>query len=390
MNDWDASDPFGSTRRDAGVLEADFLGENIPLLLKYKDIRAAAADPNRFSSNTPFRVPIPSEERVRSVRQLPIETDPPEHRDYKSIVQPFFSAPNRPEMSDKMETLVSEMLQRCTDAGVVEIVQEFALPLQSRALTILLGMPMQAAEEWISWGLNVFHGPDGHSEEKGNVLDRYLHRQFDQAAENPGDDFFSALSKATYRNRPLTRDEMVGFANLAFAGGRDTVIATVSLTLAHLAAHPQDIVRLRNQPMMVKNAVEEIVRVASPLTLIGRTCPRGTEIHGVTINPGQRVAICWASANRDETVFESPEELKIDRKPNPHMAFGSGTHLCLGASHARLVLRTLIRLVCEKNISLKIIDSKARYEEWPSYRRQTGFERLEMCFDSNRSSLGDT
>ena len=382
MTDWDASDPFARARREKGVIEGDFLGEKIPLILRYKDVREAAANFETYSSAVPFRVPIPSEERVRSMRQLPIEDDPPDHKDYKAIVQPFFSSPKRPEMIGKIEALVGDMLDEVIDAGPIEVIENFALPLQSRALTILLGMPMEAAEEWISWGLHVFSGPEGHSEEKGNVLDNYLHEQFDRAAADPGEDFFSALTGAEFRGRALTRDEMMGFANLAFAGGRDTVISTVSLTLAHLATHPGDIDLLRDQPLLVRSAAEEIVRVASPLTMIGRTCPHDTNVHGVDVPAGGRAAICWASANRDETVFEDPEELKIDRKRNPHVAFGAGVHTCLGASHARLILRTLISLISRKVGRLELIDSKAGYEEWPAYRRQTGYKYLNIRFDS--------
>lgn len=380
MSEWDASDPFAEARRRSGVLVGDFLGEKIALILRYKDVRDAASDFLTYSSDAPFRVPIPTEERVRNVRQLPIEVDPPEHTDYKAIVQPYFSVSKRPKMEKKIGALIGEMIDEVLDTEPVEIINEFALPLQSRALTVLLRMPMEAAEEWIGWGLHVFAGFEGHSEEKGSILDRYLHRQLDRAETAPGDDFFSALTTATFRGRPLTRDEMVGFANLVFAGGRDTVIATVSLTLAHFAAHPGDLVRLRNDPLLLRNCVEEIVRIASPLTMIARVCPHDTNVHGVQVPADHRVALCWASANRDDTVFESPERLIIDRKPNPHVAFGAGPHICLGASYARLILRTLISQVSRKVSRMDVIDSEPRYEAWPAYRRQTGFESLRIRF----------
>jgi len=380
VSEWDASDPFADARRRSGVVEGDFLGEKIALILRYKDVRDAASDFRTYSSDAPFRVPIPTEERVRNVRQLPIEVDPPEHTDYKAIVQPYFSVSKRPEMEKKIGTLIGEMIEEILDAEPVEIVQQFALPLQSRALTVLLRMPMEAAEEWIGWGLHVFAGSEGHSEEKGSVLDRYLHRQLDRAETAPGDDFFSALTKANFRGRPLTRDEMTGFANLVFAGGRDTVIASVSLTLAHFAMHPEDLIRLRNDPLLLRNCVEEIVRVASPLTMIARVCPHDTNVHGVHVPANHRVALCWASANRDETVFKSPEKLIIDRKPNPHVAFGAGPHICLGASYARLILRTLISQVSRKVSRMDVIDSEPRYEAWPAYRRQTSFESLRIRF----------
>lgn len=382
MSDWDASDPFADARKRSGVLVGDFLGEKIALILRYNDVREAASDFRTYSSDAPFRVPIPPEDRVRAVRQLPIEVDPPEHTDYKAIVQPFFSVSQRPEMEKQVRALVAGMLDDVIDAGPIEIIREFALPLQSRALAVLLRMPMEAADEWIGWGLHVFIGSEGHSEEKGGVLDRYLHRRFDGAEANPGNDFFSALTRATFRGRPLTRDEMVGFANLVFAGGRDTVISTVSLTLAHFAMHPEDLAKLRDKPLLLRNCVEEIVRVASPLTMIARVCPNATNAHGAHVPANHRVALCWASANRDETIFESPERLIIDRKPNPHVAFGAGPHVCLGASHARLILRTLISQVGKKAGRMEMLDNEPRYEAWPAYRRQTGYESLRIRFGS--------
>ena len=382
MSDWDASDPFAEARRRSGMLEGDFLGEKIALILRYNDVREAASDFRTYSSDAPFRVPIPPEDRVRTVRQLPIEVDPPEHTEYKAIVQPFFSVSQRPVMEQQIDALIAGMLDEVIDAGPIEIIREFALPLQSRALAVLLRMPMEAADEWIEWGLHVFIGSEGHSEEKGGVLDRYLHRQFDRAEACPGDDFFSALTRATFRGRPLTRDEMVGFANLVFAGGRDTVIATVSLTLAHFATHPGDLARVRGKPLLLRNCVEEIVRVASPLTMIARVCPQDTSVHGAQVPANHRVALCWASANRDETIFESPGKLIIDRKPNPHVAFGAGPHICLGASHARLILRTLISQVSKKVDRMEMLDNEPRYEAWPAYRRQTSYESLRIRFGS--------
>ncbi|MYC58790.1 MAG: cytochrome P450 [Gammaproteobacteria bacterium] len=380
--DWDSTDPFAEERRRTGVLDAEFLGEKIPMILRYRDVLAAARDYGTYSSDAPFRIPIPSEERVRAVRQLPIETDPPEHTDYRAIVQPFFNISARPRLVEDVNALIAGMLDAAADAGVVEVVREFALPLQSRALALLLRMPASVADEWISWGLHVFAGPEGHSEEKGNVLDRYLHRQFDRVEADgaDGDDFFSALGRAEFRGRPLTRDEMVGFANLVFAGGRDTVIAAVSMTLTHFATHAEDLRKLRGDPLLARMAAEEIVRVASPLTMIARVCPRATDIHGIDVAADGRAALCWASANRDETVFESPEKFIVDRRSNPHLAYGAGPHRCLGATHARLLLRTLIELIASKGLKMEVVESEPRYEGGDVYRRQTGYESLLMSF----------
>ena len=113
-----------------------------------------------------------------------------------------------------------------------------------------------------------------------------------------------------------------------------------------------------------------------PLTHIGRVCPVETEVHGVTVKPGGRVSLCWASANQDETVFDSPCQVRLDRKPNPHLSFGFGAHLCLGAPHARLLLRALLQKYTERVAAITVLGAKERVESEPGYQRVMGYEFL--------------
>jgi cytochrome P450 len=374
-SDLPASDPFREKRETDGVLDTTFQGRKVPMILRFKDVRAATSDWKTFSNDAPFRVPIPSEEDVRSVRQLPIETDPPEHTDYRKIVDPFFRRPKEPEMVQKVETLIGELLHQSTSRPSIEIVREFALPLQSRALTYLLNVPEQEADEWISWGTHVFRdGGDGSA--KGAALERYIQRQLDRATENPGDDFFSALTQAKFRDRPLTRGEMVGFANLTFAGGRDTIIQTVASIIGYFGGHPEALQTLTVKPELQHTAAEEFFRFVSALTHIGRVCPHGADVKGVAVEADERISLCWASANRDASVFENPDELRLERKPNPHIAFGSGVHNCLGALHSRLLVRTLLRQLCERVATIEILDSKAHVEHEAHYVRRLGYDFL--------------
>jgi cytochrome P450 len=349
------------------------------MILRHEDVRAAAKDWKTYSSDAPFRVPIPSEEDVRTMRQLPVEIDPPDHTDYRKIVEPFFQRAKDPGMVTQVEALMREMVTEALARESIEVVRAFALPIQSRALTYLLNVPESEAATWISWGTHVFRD-GGEGQKKGAALEAYLQAQLDQAAAHPGEDFFSALATATFRGRPLTRDEMMGFANLTFAGGRDTVIHTISSALAHLASHPEDLEFLREDPARVVHASEEFFRVITPLTHIARVCPVETHVHGVTVPPDGRVSLCWASANQDATAFEAPEEIRLDRKPNPHLAFGFGTHLCLGAAHARLLLRTLLHACLEHVGRLAIVEARERVEDEARYRRVVGFESLTLRF----------
>jgi len=360
-------------------MKCPFQGEDVPMILRHADVRAASRDWKTFSSDAPFRVPIPSEEEVRSVRQLPIETNPPEHTEYRKIVEPFFERSKSSEVIEKVQSFIGRLTTDFLHRDQVEIVNDFALPIQSHALTYLLNVPESEAETYISWGIHVFKVTGG-TFKKGTVLDDYLDSRFDQALADPGEDFFSALTQAEYQGRKLTRDEMMGFGNLTFAGGRDTIIHSISSIIAYLGQHPAALEYLREDPKRIVLACEEFFRVFMPLTHIGRVCPVDTEVQGASVKANGRVSLGWASANFDETVFDNPEEIRLDRKPNPHVSFGFGTHLCLGAPHARLIMRTLLEILVKRVEKIEIIDARQHVEHEAKYTRSNGYESLVVKF----------
>ena len=142
---WDLGDPFAESRRGPGALVGDFDGEAIAMILRYRDVRGAAADFESFTSDTPFRVPIPDEASVRQVRQLPIETDPPAHGRYRAVVRDLFARPRRPDYVRAIEEIVDDAVAARADGRAFDVINGFALPLQSTALTVLLGMPREEA-----------------------------------------------------------------------------------------------------------------------------------------------------------------------------------------------------------------------------------------------------
>jgi cytochrome P450 len=372
------SDPFKAKREAGPVARYAFQGEQIPMILRHAEVRQAAKDWQTYSSDAPFRVPIPSEEEARSMRQLPIETDPPVHGEYRAIAEPYFQRPKLPEMVAKVESLIDELVRGALARETTEIVHGFALPIQARALTYLLDTDESEADTWIGWGVHVFRVRGGLK--KGVELEDYLTRKFDAVSQAPGRCFFSALTQARFQGRPLTREEMMGFANLTFAGGRDTVIHTIACALGHLAANPEALAYLREDPRRIVHASEEFFRFFMPLTHIGRVCPVATSVHGEQVPAGGRVSLGWASANRDESVFPEADVFKIDRKPNPHLSFGFGEHLCLGAPHARLLLRTLLQKCVELVDGMEIVSAEERTETEHSYERKLGYESLVLRF----------
>lgn len=213
------------------------------MLLTYQGVRTAAKNWQTYSSDAPFRVPIPSEENQRSVRQLPIETDPPEHRAYRALLEPIFRRPMQADYIAAMDGLVRSTLLACLDQPALDIVRGLALPLQSRALALLLGVPQSEAETWISWGTHVFHDGDD-PEQKGADLEAYLMGAIEagRGGEDP-ENFFTALHRLQIDGRTLTDAERLGMANLVFAGGRDTVIAARLVSGFPYAGPPQTTTR---------------------------------------------------------------------------------------------------------------------------------------------------
>ena len=127
-------------------------------------------------------------------------------------------------------------------------------------------------------------------------------------------------------------------------------------------------------------ATEEFVRYVSPLTAIARKCPHGAKVLDAEVEPGGRVGLCWPSANRDESAFANAQEVVLDRSPNPHVGFGFGIHRCLGATQARLIIRSLLQSLCERVETIKLIEAVPEIETESSFSRQVGYKRLRVAF----------
>ena len=381
MSNYD--DPFQEAREKCPIQIGTFQGERIPMILRHQNVREAAKDTTTYSSDAPRRIPIPSDEDVRTVRQYPLEVDPPVHAAYRKIVEPFFLRPKQAKVLAKINGLIDSLLLKALEADSIDAVKDFAIPLQSYALTYLLNVPEEEAELWVSWGLHVFKDGDGKS--KGLFMEEYGQRMFVAAAENPGEDFFSALNQVEFEGRLLSMEEKLGFANIAFAGGRDTIIHTATRIISHFAENPLDLAWIREDPKRINLASEEFFRLFIPLTHIGRVCPVKTDVHGFEVAPEGRVSLCWSSANRDAAVFDEPNVTKLDRRPNPHLAFGFGAHLCLGAHHARAIMRGLIRALAENVSQIEILQADELIERESDYSRMIGYESLRVRFTKRES-----
>jgi cytochrome P450 len=371
-------DPFGPARASGGYA-GDFNGEVMPVLTRWRDVRAAARDWQRFSNDGPGRVPVPDETDIRTLRQLPIEIDPPAHGAYKDLVKDWFRKPlEDAALAARIAAIARDRVTAALGKGPVEVVQAISLPIQSHALAALFGLPEAEAEVWTGWGLHAFKSKGRNDPARAAVLMRLIESYVDAGRDGAQDSFFDHLASARLDGRPLSRDEKLGFAHVAFAGGRDTLIHTMSGAIWHLARTPADLERLRAEPGLLPRATEEFVRFFAPLTHIGRICTREDQVAGLPRSPGDRIALCWAAANFDDAAFDDPLNLRIDRAQNPHVGFGAGDHACLGAAHARAVIRALLAAVLASVARITLHEATPGARDIGGIIRSQGFTRLTL------------
>ena len=377
------SDPFEHKRVAQGYAQVSDQDDPVTMLLRLKDVRKCAHNWQSFQSGAvPGRIVVPSEVSIRTTRQIPFEVDPPLHKDYRYLLEPWFKRPLQSDYQEQLHAQISELVENVATMKELEVVEEFALILQSRALTLLLNIPFAESEIWIKWGTHVFRSEgEALDGEKAAILYDYIDEQIDKAIANPTDDLYSMLMAAEVNGKKLTKEEIKGVIILTFAGGRDTVINAVANTIAYLSEHPESLQRLRDEPEIRGRAIEEFIRYFSPLTHMGRVVTEDTQVCEHAVKADSRISLCWASANRDANVFENPNEVVLDRKLNPHVGFGFSHHNCLGATHARQILATLINVLCEKIETIDLLDTQENIEEWDEFKRKVGYHRLKVKFN---------
>jgi cytochrome P450 len=373
-------DPFIAVRQEKGIGEMDDQNDPVQMVLRLKDVRKTAHNWKTFQSGAqPGRIVIPSEVEIRDTRQLPFELDPPKHTEFRAIVEEWFKRPQGEAYAEKVKEQISQAIDEALLKDSFDMVIDLALPIQSRALTLLLNIPIEEAETWISWGTHVFRSEgEALDGDKANILYDYIDKEIERAEANPTDDLYSLLLAAEYEGRKVTKEEVKGVLVLTFAGGRDTIINALTNSTAYFAEYPKSLQRLYEEPQLIGKAVEEFVRYFSPLTQMGRVVTEDTYVCEHAAKADTRVSLCWASANRDETVFENPNEIQIDRKMNPHVGFGFSHHKCMGAPHARQVMKVFIEVLTEKVKEIEVLDFKENIEELGEFKRKVGFHKLQI------------
>jgi cytochrome P450 len=314
-------------------------------LSRFEDVERSLVDWRTYSSAKGTVL-----ELIKSGMEVPrgsiIFEDPPDHDLHRGLLSRVFT----PRKMGAIEPKVREFCARCLDplvgTGRFDFIRDLGAQMPMRTIGMLLGIPEQdqeALRDRIDEGLRLDEGtmPDGDLDTRGLDQSEVFAEYIDWRADHPSDDLMTELLRAEFEDatgtrRQLTRDELLGYITLLAAAGNETTTRLIGWTGKVLAEHPDQRRRLVEDRSLVPNAIEELLRFEPPSPVQARYVTKDVEHHGQPVPEGSAMLLLNASGNRDERKFSDPDRFDIHRTIDHHLAFGYGTHFCLGAALARL------------------------------------------------------
>ncbi len=342
--DWDPRAPevladpiaaYDRMRRRCPVAHSDYLHYSV---FRHADVKRILMDPQTFSSQASRFVSVPN------------SMDPPEHTAYRQVIEPYFNGQRMAEFEPVCRRICSELVAALPRDGQTEIMFGLAHPFALRMQCAFLGWPPSLHEPLLQWihkkNVATLSG-DSHAiaavaMEFDETIRALLKIRRDAGDQAP-DDATTRLLHETVNGRPLAQEEIVSILRNWTVGELGTMASSIGIITHYLAEHPDLQDRLRAQPDLVWPANDEILRIHAPLIANRRTPTCPVRVGGMQIQPGERLTLIWASANRDETVFGDPDEFRLDRDPALNLLYGAGVHACPGAPLARLELVAMIQ-----------------------------------------------
>jgi cytochrome P450 len=353
-------------------------------LTRYKDVdellwdRSLSVDPRNAAPGT-FEAMFGFNDPDRQPSML--FADPPYHTRLRGLVSKAFTAKAVEQMRPRIQEITDELLDAIDPSSEVDLMEAFANPLPTIVIAEMLGVdPADRADfkRWSDIGVMNFN-PLLTAEERETVneatsaMDEYLHRAVDERRKSPRSDLVTSLIAAEETGDRLTDDEIVTMCSLLLAAGNLTTTDLIGNGVMALLRNPEELKRLRDDPSLIKNAVEEMLRYESPVLMSGRTPLEDRTIDGVEIAAGQSITPILAGANHDPEVYPDPDRFDITRENTDHHSFGGGVHYCLGAPLARAEAQIAVGTLVRRFPAIRLSGSPLVWRRVPGFR---GLSRL--------------
>lgn len=313
---------------------------------RYADVFAVAHDVQHFSSRDIGVLTIPQTDRPPTQIDLPIppiDADGAHHTATRRLLLPWFSHTRVAEYEPLTRELCARLIDGFIEQGTADAAEDYAQQIPVRVIAHVLGVPGELADTFTGWvrDLIEFAHDEVRSQRGFDGLVGFLLQQLAERRDDPRDDLISALLHSEIDGEPVPDHVVMGMAALTLLAGVDTTWSAIGSALWHLATHPADAQRLVDEPEIIGQAVEELLRAYSPVTM-ARVAVEDVELQGCPVKAGDKVLLNFPSANRDPSVFDRPDQVDFDRTENRHVAFGAGIHRCAGSNLARMELRVAI------------------------------------------------
>ena len=335
-------------------------------ITKHADILDIAKQPVRFSSAQGITL-RPAGARIPP-SELVVMLDPPRHGPVRRVANPGFTPRAVRARRPEIEQIAVEVLDAAAPAGAsgdFDFVEQIAAPFPLAVIASVLGVPPDDWPRLLRWTNEVIGKEDSEYRQPGETpgqtakrargeVHAYFQRLIEQRRREPRDDLMTELTRGEIDGAPLTDEQLVLYCELLVEAGNETTRNAVTGGLLAFSEHRDEWAKLRDHPELLPDAVEEILRWVTPISHFTRTATEDCTVRGETIHAGEQVALYFASANRDEDVFDDPFAFRVDRRPNPHLAFGFGEHFCMGAQIARVELEMIFRLLLARLESFEV------------------------------------
>lgn len=358
---------YDEQRRRCPVARSDYLGWSV---FSHREVMRMLNDPQTFSNAVSTHLNVPN------------GMDPPEHTRYREIVDRYFTQELVDAYEPACRALAGELVADLPRGRRAKMMSEFAEVFALRAQSGYLGWPAALHEplrQWTHRNREATLARDRAAmadialEFDGYITDLLDLRR--DAGPTATDDLTTRLLSERVEGRPLSDEEIVSILRNWTVGELGTIAASVGIVAHYLSENAEVQQRLRDDLSLVGPAVDEILRMHAPLISNRRVTTRPTEVGGQPLEPGERLTILWASANRDEDVFGDPDEFRLDRDPSLNLLYGAGIHDCPGAPLARMELRVLVEELLEGTTGLQpATDEHAVRAVYPG----SGFSRLPL------------
>lgn len=388
-SDWNPGDPsvaqdymgaFAKLRASCPVPWSDVWG-GFWSLTTHRDIEYACRHPEIFRNSPQMAVP----NLDLGFKWLPLQSDPPLHASYRAALQPFLHRGRMRELEPRLRELARALLEPLAAEGSVDAAVQFTYPYAAEALCAAFNLPEEHWHRFRLWTnqiVQAFNTADIMllQEVVADILD-FVRTEMEARRQAPGDDLMSALLAHRVEGRRLTEAEIHGYFVLLVSAGQNTSSDSLGHAIHHLALHPEHRARLRAEPELVTNAVEEIIRYYPPLLALARNAAEDVEVCGRTIRQGDQIAMVWASAARDEEQHADADEFILDRPPTRGVSFGLGPHYCVGADLGRLQIKVAIEEVLDAWPEFALSGEPVK-TVWPT----NGYRSLPMSIASSARS----